>query len=104
MFVLLKHNDMNNVIIPQLAQQLLSQQSSIEIKLDELHAIISKAQRGPMGMTIAEAKTTEWKEAKRLHSIYWDAYRSVNTKLNKIRKAVGYEAINGKRVTIYQYK
>jgi hypothetical protein len=90
--------------IPPEAQQLLSHQSAIEVKLSELEAIINKAERGPMGMTIDAAKTPEWKEAKHMHSIYWAAYREVNAKLSKIRKAVGYEAINGKRVTVYQYK
>lgn len=90
--------------IPFYAQQLLDEQARIEKKLDELHTLISKAGRSPMGLTIDADKTPEWKEAKRLYAIYWGGYRNVNQKLNKIRKAVGYEAVNGKRVTIYQYK
>lgn len=91
-------------IIPLPAQQLTTRQAELEIKLSELEVIINKADKGPMGITLDSAKTPEWKEAKRMHSIYWDAYREVNMKLSKMRKATGYEAINGKRVTIYQYK
>lgn len=86
------------------AQQLIDKQAEIDAKLDELHNIITKAGRGPMGLTLDADKTPEWREAKRMYAIYWDAYRNVNQQLNKIRKAVGYEAVNGKRVVIYQYK
>lgn len=91
-------------IIPSSAQQLLTEQSVIESKLKELEGIINNAARGAMGITLDSSKTSEWKEAKTLYSIYWASLRAVNVKLSKIRKAVGYEAINGKRVTIYQYK
>lgn len=93
---------MNN--IPLATQQLLSQQSALEIRLNELEAIITKAQRGPMGITLDSAKTPDWHEAKRQYSIVWNAYREINARLSKRRKAVGYEAVDGKRVTIYQYK
>lgn len=90
--------------IPFAAQQLLAEQSDLETKLNELEAIINKAERGLLGLTAEGAKTAEWKEAQRLYSIYWNAYRNVNMKLSKMRKAIGYEARDGKRITIYQYK
>lgn len=91
-------------MIPAKAQELLNKQSDIQNKLSECGAIIGKARKGSMGLTLAEDKTPEWTEAKRLYAIYWEAYRSVNQQLNKIRKATGYKNINGKRVTIYQYQ
>lgn len=90
--------------VPEYAQQLLNKQFVIEIKLSECEAIINKAGDGAMGLTLDADKTPEWKEAKRLYAIYWNAYRRINQQLNRIRKAIGYDAVNGKRVTIYQYK
>lgn len=55
------------------------------------------------GLTLDADRTPEWHNAKKMYSIYWDAYRRVNKQLSKVRKAIGHEAINGKRVTIYQY-
>ena len=40
----------------------------------------------------------------RQHAIYFAAYRRINGQLAKIRKCVGYENVNGRRVAIYEYK
>ncbi len=90
--------------IPEYAQQLLDEQVYIEKKLSECENIIKEAPKGTMGLTLDSAKTPEWKEAKGLYARYWDRYRLINQRLNKVRQAVGYEVVNGKRVTIYQYK
>lgn len=102
--LLINHTIMNIQTIPIQAQQLLDKQADIEGKLCECEAIIGKRGMGAMGLTLDSDKTPEWKEAKRLYAIYWDQYRAVNQELNKIRKAKGFEAANGKRITIYQYK
>jgi hypothetical protein len=94
---------MSSQTIPEYAQQLLDKQSDIEAKLSSLEPIIGKARKNAMGITLDADKTPEWREAKRLYAIYWDQYRAVNQQLNKIRKAKGFEAVNGKRVTVYQY-
>jgi len=78
--------------IPTTAQQLLDRQADLNLKLDSLHNIIDKT------------KAPEWIQAKTMYNVYFSALREINMKLNKIRKAVGYEVVNGKRVTIYQYK
>ena len=86
-----------------LASNLLSQQQTIEIKLDELHETINKAERGPMGLTIDSSKTPEWREAKKQYAIYFQQFRKINQQLNKLRKCIGYENVNGRRVPIYKY-
>jgi hypothetical protein len=95
---------MNSQPLSEYAKNLLDRQAFVEEGLKEFGAIIAKAERGAYGLTLDSAKTPEWKEAKRQHSIYWNAYRRINGQLAKIRKAVGREVVNGKLVTIYQYK
>lgn len=94
---------MNTQTLSEYAQNLLDRQSFIESNLNEMEAIISKAERGACGLTLDSAKTDEWRAAKKQYSIYWDAYRRINSQLAKIRKAVGREVVNGKLVTIYHY-
>jgi hypothetical protein len=85
------------------ATLLLTHQANIEAKLDQLGAIIDKARRGAMGLTLDEDKTLEWHSAKRAYNTAFNMLRDTNSKLNKLRKAYHFEAINGKRVTIYKY-
>jgi ornithine carbamoyltransferase len=73
---------------------LLEQQQLLETELDRYSAILNKARRGAMGLTIEEDKTPEWKEAKRLYSICWASYQQVNKQLTKLRKFKGYEMAN----------
>lgn len=87
-----------------IAQLLINEQQFIDSKLDEYGAIISKARTGAMGLTLDEDKTPEWREAKRLYSIWWAKYQTVNKSLSKLRKPSDYIIINGKRVIIYKYK
>lgn len=89
--------------IPPFAQSLLDEQSILEGKLSQMEGVINKAPRQSNGLTLDADRTPEWRNAKKMYSIYWDAYRRVNKQLSKVRKAIGYEAINGKRVAIYQY-
>jgi hypothetical protein len=89
--------------LSEYAQNLLDRQSFIESNLSEMEAIINKAKRNEYGLTLDADKTAVWQAAKKQYSVYWDAYRRINSELSKIRKAVGYESVNGKRVTIYQY-
>ena len=89
--------------LSEYAQNLLDRQSFIESNLKEMEAIINKAKRNEYGLTLDADKTAVWQAAKKQYSVYWDAYRRINMQLNKIRKAVGFEVVNGKRVTIYQY-
>ena len=98
------NNTSNKQIMSPLATILLTQQAALDEKLNSLHDILNKAERGPMGMTLDSAKTPEWREAKRLYNTYFSQLRSVNQQLNRLRKCVGYEAVNGKRVAIYKYK
>lgn len=86
------------------AQALLDRQAQLEARLDELDHILQKAERGAMGLTKDEAKTPEWKAAKVEREKVWKGYQAVNQELSKLRKADGYENINGKRVTKYKYK
>lgn len=95
---------MNSQTLSEYAKNLLDRQAFVEEGLNKFGAIIAKAERGACGLTLDSAKTPEWKEAKRQYSIYWDAYRRINGQLAKIRKAVGREVVNGKLVTIYEYK
>jgi len=90
---------MNNLAIA-----LLERQKLIEDKLDIYGAILNKAEKGAMGLTLDTAKTPEWKEAKQQHAIWFKLYRECNSALNKQRKHVGYECVNGKRVSIFKYK
>lgn len=83
--------------------ELLAKQQVIESKLDQYGDILSSAPKGNMGLTLEEAKTPEWREAKRLHAYWFDQLRKVNTQLNKIRKFSHYEAVDGKRRTVYKY-
>jgi len=85
------------------AAELLTHQANIEAKLDQLGAIIDKARRGDMGLTLDEDKTPEWLNAKRAYNTAFAMLRDTNAKLNKLRKPDHFEAINGKRVTIYKY-
>lgn len=85
------------------AADLLTHQANIEAKLDQLGAIIDQARRGSMGLTLDEDKTPQWLSAKRAYNTAFNMLRDINSKLNKLRKADHFEAINGKRVTIYKY-
>lgn len=85
------------------AAELLTHQANIEAKLDQLGAIIDQARRGSMGLTLDEDKTPQWLSAKRAYNTAFNMLRDINSKLNKLRKADRFEAINGKRVTIYKY-
>lgn len=84
--------------------ELLCQQRFIESKLDGYNAIISKARKGAMGLTLEEDKTHQWKQARQQHAVYFAELRKVNQQLNKLRKCTGFEIINGKRIAIYKYK
>ena len=95
---------MNTATISEYAQNLLDRQSFVEDGLKQFEAIIQLAERNANGLTLDSAKTPEWKEAKRQYSIYWAAYQRINSQLAKIRKCVGYENVNGRRVPLYQYK
>lgn len=86
------------------AKTLLNTRSLIETKLTECEAILGKARKGDMGLTLAEDKTPEWNKAKNDHAVWFEKYRQVNSLLSKIRKADGYVAVAGKRVCVYKYK
>jgi hypothetical protein len=86
------------------ALSLIKQAEIINANLDRLHDIINKAERGAMGLTLDSSKTPEWSKAKHEYDMMFSRLRAVNSQLNKLRKCVGYEAVNGKRVAIYQYK
>lgn len=95
---------MTTQILSEYAKNLLERQSFVEDGLRDLEAAINRmARRNACGLTLDADKTPAWKEAKRQYSIYWAAYRRINQQLSKIRKVVGYEVVDGKRVTIYQY-
>lgn len=85
------------------ATELINKQAYLESILDKYSAVINKARRGAMGLTLEEDKTPEWKEAKRLYDAHWKMYQDVNKALSKLRKFKGYEIINGKRVCMYKY-
>lgn len=87
-----------------IATYLLSQQQTIESKLNELETIISSAPKGAMGLTLDSAKTLEWHNAKKLYNVYWKMFQNINKQLSKQRKPIGREVINGKLTTIYKYK
>jgi hypothetical protein len=86
------------------ATTLLQQQAEIEDKLTNLEATLHKARTGAMGLTLEEDKTTEWRKAKAQHAVYFKMLRTINGQLNKLRKHVGYDNVNGRRVAVYQYK
>lgn len=86
------------------AQNLIKQAEIINTNLDRLHDIINSADRGAMGLTLDSAKTPEWSKVKHEYDVQFCRLHSVNQQLNKLRKCVGYEALNGKRVAIYEYK
>lgn len=83
---------------------LLARLEIVNQNLDKYDAIVKKARRGAMGLTLGEDKTDEWREAKIQWGKYWSELRSINQRLNKIRKAIGFQIVEGKRVTIYTYK
>lgn len=85
-------------------QDLLNKQARIEFILDGLQAVLNAAPRGEMGLTLDEAKTPVWRQAKQQHALYFKELQTVNKALNKIRKCIGYENVNGKRTPIYKYK
>jgi hypothetical protein len=86
------------------AQVLIVRQLLIESELSKMETILTNAERGPMGLVAEHAKTIEWRAAKSAHASLWNDYRQINMLLAKMRKAIGYKAVNGKRVAIYQYK
>jgi len=86
-----------------LAAALIERQGALEGKLNTLDALIKKAKRGAMGLTLESEKTPEWREARKAYSMYWAALRNVNMQLNKLRTCVGYENVNGRRSPIYKY-
>lgn len=86
------------------ASNLLKQAEIINANLDRLHTLINSAERGPMGLTLDSSKTPEWRKAKHEYDVQFCRLRQVNQQLNKLRKCVGYQVENGKRVAIYQYK
>jgi len=90
--------------LSEYAQNLLDRQSFVEDGLKAFGSVIKKARKHASGLTFDEDKTPEWKEAARQYDIYFAAYRRINQQLSKIRTLVGYEAIDGRRVAIYQYK
>lgn len=90
--------------VPQKAQDLIDFLAQLDAKMDEAEIVLRSAERGPMGNTLDSAKTPEWHAAKQLHFNCLALYRETNAKLNKMRKVVGYKAVDGKRVAIYQYK
>lgn len=83
---------------------LIKQAEILNANLDRLHDVINKAERGAMGITLDGSKTPEWSKAKHEWVIQFARLRQINGALNKLRKCVGYKAVDGKRVAIYQYK
>lgn len=86
------------------ATLLLNQQAELEAKLENVYAVIAKARRGEMGLTLDEDKTPEWRKAKSDHAFYFSQLRMVNSKLNKERIFLRYDVKDGKRVSVYKYK
>lgn len=84
--------------------ELLKLQAQIEAHLTAQEAIIGKARKGTMGLTLEEDKTPEYKQAVKQHATLWANYRKVNGAISKQRKHVWYELQNGKWVSIYKYK
>ena len=84
--------------------ELLKKQAQLDLETSNLSNILNSAERGSMGLTLDSAKTDDWKAAKSSFSKKWKEYQEVNKALNKLRKAIGFEIVNGKRVTIYKYK
>ena len=95
---------MSTQTLSEYAKNLLDRQSFVEDGLRQFEAVINKAEKSTSGLTLDSAKTPEWRDAKRQYAIWFNAYRRINGQLAKIRKCVGYENVNGKRVAIYQYK
>jgi hypothetical protein len=95
---------MNTQTLSEYALNLLDRQSFVEDGMKEFSAILNKAESHPSGLTLDHAKTPEWREAKRQYAIYFAAYRRINKQLSQIRTLTGYQAIDGKRVAIYQYQ
>lgn len=86
------------------AKNLLSRLSEIEAARSEQEAILRKTPKGLNGITPDSAKTDEWRQALALHAKYFKEIRDINSSLNKIRKHIGFENINGRRVPVYKYK
>lgn len=86
------------------ATALLERQQIIESNLNDFHIILSKARKGNMGLTLEEDKTLEWCKAQANHILWFRELQKVNQALNKIRRCVGYENVNGKRIAVYKYK
>ena len=89
----------------QEAQSLLNQVKQIENKLDALDAIIKRARRSDMGLTLEEDKTIEWRKAKTEYGRWFIELRKCNQRLNKLRtlSRYDYDAVNGKRTPVYNY-
>lgn len=86
------------------AQLLLDHVNLCQNKLDALDAIIKRARRGEMGLTLEEDKTMEWRKAKTEYSRWFIELQKTNKALNKLRKFSHYENVDGKCTAVYNYK
>jgi hypothetical protein len=76
----------------------------IDEMLEEAEKVIHSARRGPMGLTLEEDKTPQWKEAKRQFAYWFKELQKYNKQFLKTHKHTGYMNVNGKRVATYQPK
>lgn len=87
------------------ATELLQREQQIKVHLDRLHDVLNSFPRDEMGLTPDEVKrSSEWKKAKADWNYWFNAERENNKQLNKIRKHIGFEVKDGKRISIYQYE
>lgn len=75
----------------------------IDNSLDKWDAVLKAFPRGPMGLTPDEVKATaQWKEARRQYDYWFSQLRTYNKTFLKTHKHVGYEIVNGKRISLYK--
>ncbi len=88
----------------QEAQSLLNQVKQIENKLNALDAIIKRARRSEMGLTLESDKTDEWRKARVEYGRWFIELQKANKALRHLRKLSHYVNIDGKCTAVYNYK